>query len=242
MNPPDQPLPSAAIYDSIIQEAGHEKTKTAIRHVKTACDYFDEKKMEISVIEVGRFCNETGPKTQSLRNNPKFCNYIGARRAEQTIAPSAKPTGIKLTTNDPQANAVIYALETRAKMAEQRLTNLKHALSRNQEYDLDAMMKTGKLVRFAPESSVITGLTQELVDSLQRVFEPNHLRRFALVIKDGCITGMQDRVFAEPADWERISAAMNTKKALPDQKKEGPELPPRQPPQSLTDGTPPNTQ
>lgn len=211
----DENKPSTAIFTSTCEKARHPKSTKAMQLIKDACDYLCEHNLPISIGEVGRFCKQTGPKTQSLRNNPDFRNYILARQGEQKLVVKAKPDRIKLATNDPQANAIIYALQTQAKIAEKRLANLKHALANAGKYDLEAMTRTGKLVRFAGEPASVR-LDSELGNALRRLLDPNHLKKFGLSIKQDRVLGFNDRVFIEKGDLQLFMAGVNcTKETSP---------------------------
>lgn len=200
--------PSTAIFTATCEEARHPKTTKAMQRIKDACDYLCEHNLPISIGDVGRFCKQTGPKTQSLRNNPDFRKYILARQGEQTLVVKAKPDRIKLTTNDPQANAIIYALQTQAKIAEQRLANLKRALINAGKYNLEAMTKTGKLVCFVGEPASVH-LDSGLANALRRLLDPVHLQKFGLSIKQDRVLGFNDRVFIEKGDLQLFMAGMN---------------------------------
>jgi hypothetical protein len=200
--------PSTAIFTSTCEEAQHPKTTKAMQRIKDACDYLCEHDLPISIGEVGRFCKQTGPKTQSLRNNSDFRDYILARQGEQTLVVKAKPDRVKLATNDPQANAIIYALQTQAKIAEKRLANLKHALVNAGKYDLEAMTRTGKLVCFVGEPPTVS-LDSGLANALRRLLDPGHLQKFGLSIKQDRVLGFNDRVFIEKGDLRLFMAGVN---------------------------------
>ncbi len=209
--------PSAALFTAILEKAGHPKSKRAAEHIKQACDYLDDKGMEITVAEIGHFCTNSGPKTQSIHNNKDFCAYIKTRHAEQKLAVKPNDAGVKFESNDPQANAVIYALQVSKRRLEQMLHNLKGALADAGDYDLESTMRTGRLVRLADDPAAT--VSPELLDLVRRLLDPAHLIKFGFRIQQDRIIAVDrnNRVFMEKADLQRLMALIQIRtKAFPE--------------------------
>jgi hypothetical protein len=209
--------PSDALFNIITQQAGHPKSKRAAQHIKVACDYLDGKNMEISIAEVGHFCTNSGPKTQSIHNNKYFCDYIKLRHAEQKLVVKPSNGELKYESQDPQANAIIYALQAEKRRLGQMLENLKRALADAGSYDLEATMRTGRLVRVTDDGAPV--VSSEILDVLRRMIDPNHLIKFGLKIQQDRILAVDrnNRVFTEKADLQRLLDVMRaTPKSLPE--------------------------
>jgi len=198
MAEPDQEtVPSEAVFREIVEKAKHPKTRTAVSRIKEACDWLHEKKQPISIAEVARFCSTTGPKAQSLRNNLQFKKYIHARAGEQNLGTMPQSTDKEFRSDDPQINANYYALQTKIKLLEAQLKNAKSALCASGEFDVDAMIKTGKPVRYSRQTGASHENTLAVVKELRAVFDPVHLGKFGLHYKSGRIVGFNGRVLAE---------------------------------------------
>jgi hypothetical protein len=214
-NQPEKP--SDGLFNAILQKSGHPKSKRAAQHIKDACDYFDGKEMEIVIAEVGKFCKNSGPKTQSIHNNKDFCAYIKARRAEQKLAVKPPNGELRFESADPQANAMIYALQAERRRLQQMLQNLKRALSDAGDYDFDATMRIGRLIRAVANSAPV--VSPEILDVLRRLLDANHLIRFGLRIQQDRIIAVDrnNRVFMEKADLQRLLEVTQGKsKSLPE--------------------------
>ena len=197
--------PSTALFNSILEKAGHPKTKRAAENIKKACDYLDEKNLHITIAEIGVFCEASGPKTQSIHNNKEFVAYIKARQAEQQlqVKPSNGPT--RFESADPQANAIIYALQVEKRRLEQSIHNLKRALADAGDYDLEATLKTGRLVRLVQEKAA--PVSGAVVDTIRRLLDPAHMVKFGLKRHQDRIVAVDrnNRVFIEKADLQRLT-------------------------------------
>ena len=88
------------------------------------------------------------------------------------------------------------------------LHNLKGALADAGDYDLDATMKTGRLVRSGKDPAPT--ISADLRDVLRRLIDPNHLVRFGLRIQQERIIAVDrnNRVFMEKADLQRLLPAL----------------------------------
>lgn len=214
MNQNDDNKSSAALFSLIIETAKHPKRKRAIENIKKACDYLEDKKIGISVSEVGRLCEESGPKVQSINNNQEFRNYIKARRAEQKIYTNPKSENPRYETDDPQANAMLYALEAEIRREKLQNKNLKRAYADAGEYDLEATSRTGKLVRLTAEKSSIDPV---IADVLRRLLDPEHLRKFGLNIEGDRVIAVDrlNRVFLEKGDFQRLLSASRCTRGIP---------------------------
>jgi hypothetical protein len=200
-----QEKPSDALFQAILEKARHPKTKRAAENIRNACNYLQEHNIEISISQVADFCKDTGPRAQSIHNKKEFGAYIKARWGEQELPVKPSSEALKFETKDPQANAVIYALQSEVKRVRQQLQNFKRALSDAGDYDLDATVQTGRLVRLV---DLTPSVPLEVVDVLRRLLDAAHLRKFGLnYLKDRIIAvDRNDRVFVEKADLQRLAA------------------------------------
>jgi hypothetical protein len=197
--------PSAFMLEAIFATAKHPKAKRAAEHVRDACDYLAEHGIEISVPEVGRLCDKTGPKEQSIRNNKRLMSYVKVRRSEQTLRVQMKSKEVRYETNDVQANAMIYALEADVRREKSQKQNLKQALANAGEYNLNATMRTGKLVRIVP---TVTPAGADVASVVKRLMDPEHLQKFGLTIRTDRIIALDrnNRVFMEKSDVQQLMA------------------------------------
>lgn len=203
MNENNVNRPSDALFREIVETAKHPKRREAIDYIKRACDFLGDKNIEISVSEVGRLCEKSGPKVQSIHNNKEFKAYIRARRAEQKLFVDPNQKAPFYGTDDPQATALLYAFDAKARRSQLQKECLMRALADAGEYDLDATMRTGKLVRVTAE---ITQCDPVIADVLRRFLDQEHLRKFGLNVQRGRIIAVDrnDRVFIEKGDLERL--------------------------------------
>ena len=203
--------PSAGLFTAILENARHPKSARAAKHIKDACDYFDGKEIEITIAEVGHFCEKSGPKTQSIHNNKNLCAYIRARHSEQNLGSNPSTGEVKFETSDPQAKAVVYALQSEVRRLEIKLQNLKTALVDAGDYDMEASMRTGKLVRIKPEAPAAT--SSEIIDVLRRFLAPEHLMKFGIKhLQERLIAvDRNNRVFMEKADLQRLLNLLESK-------------------------------
>jgi hypothetical protein len=203
---------ASAILSDALDGARHPKTKAAFEHIKAGCDYLEEHKIEVSVAEVALLCQRTGPRLQSIHNNKAFKTYIKARRAEQRIGVSPAAREPRFVTEDPEINAIIYALEVEAKRERHQKQNLRQALADGGDYDLDATMRTGRLVRIKSEEPSV-GI--DISASLRRLLDTDHLRKFGLSIINGRVIAVDrnNREFVEKEDLRILLAASRKEKA-----------------------------
>lgn len=99
---------------------------------------------------------------------------------------------------------------------EQQLQNFKRALVDAGDYDLDATMRTARLVRLMDVQSAAASV--EIIDSLRRLFDPNHLIHFGLKIHQDRLVAVDrnNRVLLEKADLQRLLAVTQERQtALP---------------------------
>ena len=111
-------------------------------------------------------CSSTGPKAQSIHNNKALKGYVVARRAEQTLRAGPNENTIGYVSQDIQANAVIHALQAQVKRERESKEGLKRAIQNSGEYDLDAVVRTGRLVSFARSA---TSLDSEVIEIIQLI-------------------------------------------------------------------------
>lgn len=190
---------SADLFDALIREAKHPKSQGAIVRIREACDYLAEHSIPISIKEVAQLCTKAGPKAQSIRNNRRFVDYINCRKAEQTVhvqpARSAKEV---YRSTDVHANALLYAAETRLASKDAQISALSRALRDLGVYDLDTVIRTGRLeLKTSPNVPLL-----ELRAVASRILNPIHLRQFGLVLQEDRIVApnRNDRVFLDKSE------------------------------------------
>lgn len=203
--PSDRQDASSALLASLLANARHQKSRRAAEHVRSACDYLSDHGIEIGVAEVAKLCSSTGPKAQSIHNSKGLLAYVNARRSEQKIAVRIPQSPSGFVTEDVQANAVIHALEAQVKREQHLKENLKHAIQNAGEFDIDAALRTGRLVRFAEDA---TTQDPELMELAQHILDVEHLRRFGFVLTEDRVIAptRNDRVFLEKQHVKKLQS------------------------------------
>ena len=76
------------IYKKIEGGTKNTKTKNVLKRIKEACDFYEGEHIPISMARVGRYWEQRGGgvHAQSIRNNPKFREYVLARAAAVPVA------------------------------------------------------------------------------------------------------------------------------------------------------------
>jgi hypothetical protein len=191
-----------SLFDEIFGSAKHPKTRKAIERIKGACDYLEERKIGISASEVAILCRPT-PALQSIHNNRQFKQYIEVRRVEQKSSVTPLSKEVKFVSRDPDTAAALYALEVQARREKLEKQNLKRALELSGEYDIQATLRTGRLVGILQRE---TQVNVELSAALRRLFDPERLRRAGLEIIGERIVApnKNGRVFLERDDFRII--------------------------------------
>jgi hypothetical protein len=193
---------STAIFERIVNDAKHPKSKTTADRIRDACDYLIENRIAISIPEVGRLCNHSGPKAQSIRNNKLLAAYVKARSSEQSLPQHPKSGQARYTTSDVQVNAIIHALEVEASRERSQKENLTRALRDLGDYDLQAVLQTGRLVQFKPAAP----MQLDLSSLAKCLLNPNHLQKFGLILEDQRIIcrDRNNRVFLEKTEVQQL--------------------------------------
>jgi hypothetical protein len=195
----EQVKASRALFENIVREAKHPKSSAAVERIRAACDYLDEHSIPISIPEVAQLCRTSGPKAQSIHNNRKFVHYINARKSEQKLQfhPPTSTTG-GYRTDDVQANAMFYALETQISLKNSQNEALIRALRELGVYDIEAILQTGHLTLKTSQHVPLI----DLRGLAARILNPLHLRKFGLLIQQDRIVApdRNDRVFLEKAE------------------------------------------
>jgi len=187
---------ASALFSLLVKDAGHSKSVRAAEHVRDACDYLSEHRIEISIAEVARLCISSGPKAQSIHNNKALKSYVYARLAEQSLRPRPNDSTTGYVSKDIQANAVIHALQAQVKREKESKEGLKRAIQISGEYDFEAVVRTGRLVSFARNTP---SLDPETIEIIHVLLNTEHLRRFGLTIDTDRILApdRNNRVFLE---------------------------------------------
>lgn len=165
------------LFEEISAIARHPKTIAALTHIKAACDYLEERHIEISVQEVGVLCRQSGPAIQSIHNNRRFKQYIELRRAEQHIPVAATGKPNRFIAKDPETQTNYDTLEAEIRREKKRTQNLKRALQLTGVYDLEKTLRSGQLVRI-DQTEQTTNL--QLAVALRKLLSSEHLRKFGL--------------------------------------------------------------
>lgn len=195
MTTSEHPL-SSSLYSAFIKNAKHPKSIRAAENVRNACEYLADHGIEISIAEVARLCESTGPNAQSIHNNQALKAYVSTRRSEQPTRSHPTEKGIGYVSQDPHANAVIHALQAQLKIERETKESLKRAIQNAGEYDVEAVLRTGRLVSFTRSTPI---LDSEVIEVVRTLLDTDHLRRFGLFITaDRMIApDRNDRVFLE---------------------------------------------
>lgn len=191
----------------MVQDARHPKGIRSAAHVRKACDYLAERNIEITTSEVGRLCEATGPKEQSIRNNSRLRSYVDARRNEQSRQVYSRPKAVPYESTDLQANAQIHALDIELRRERSQKENLKKALQDADEYDLEATMRTQRLVRIKKASTIADIDLRKLAN---RILDADHLRRFGMILQGDRVIGVDrnNRIFLEKEEVLQLKAIL----------------------------------
>lgn len=195
------------LFEEISANAGHPKTITSLSHIKTACDYLEERRIEISVQEVGVLCRQNGPAIQSIHNNRRFKQYIESRRGEQHIPVRATGEPNRFLAKDPETQTNYDTLEAEIRREKKRTQNLKRALQLSGAYDLEKTLRSGHLVRVDQTEQMVN---LQLAAALRKLLSSEHLRRFGLErIGDRVVAPNRNgRVFIEKSEFEVLWKAV----------------------------------
>jgi hypothetical protein len=198
---------SEILFEEISAIAKHPKTTAALTHIKAACDYLEERRIEISVQEVGVLCRQNGPAIQSIHNNRRFKQYIELRRSEQHIPvpPTGKPN--RFIAKDPEIQTNYDTLEAEIRREKKRTQNLKRALQLTGVYDLEKTLRSGHLVRIDQTEQ---NANLQLAVALRKLLSSEHLRKFGLErIGDRVVAPNRNgRVFIEKSEFEVLWKAV----------------------------------
>jgi hypothetical protein len=202
MTKPTSDSQAEILFGEIVRAAKHPKSQRAIDRIKSACDYLEERKIEISATEVAIFCKPS-PALQSIHNNRKFKDYITVRRAQQKVPVSPEFKELKFVSKDPDTAAAFYALEVQIRREKTEKQNLRRALELSGEYDLQATLSTGRLVKDIPN---VAPEVAKLPAVLRRLLDLEHLRKFGLeIVTERVIAPNRNgRVFMERDDFRII--------------------------------------
>ena len=186
---------------------GTAKTITALTHIKAACDYLEERRIEISVQEVGVLCRQSGPAIQSIHNNRRFKQYIELRRGEQHIPVPTTGKPNRFIAKDPETQTNYDTLESEIRREKKRTQNLKRALQLTGIYDLEKTLRAGHLVR-TDQTEQMANL--QLAAALRKLLSSEHLRKFGLErIGDRVVAPNRNgRVFIERSEFEVLWKAV----------------------------------
>lgn len=195
------------LFEEISAIARHPKTIAALTHIKTACDYLEGRRIEISVQEVAVLCRQTGPAIQSIHNNRRFKHYIELRRSEQHVPVHATGKSTRFFAKDPEIQTNYDTLEAEIRREKKRTQNLKRALQLTGNYDLEKTLRSGHLVR-VDQAEQTANL--QLAATLRKLLNSEHLRKFGLErIGDRVVAPNRNgRIFIEKSDFEVLWKAV----------------------------------
>lgn len=71
-------------YETLKTELKSPKALEALTRIKEAIDFYKESNLQFNLSSIGRYCEDKweSPKTQSIRNNKKFVEYIKEEQKE----------------------------------------------------------------------------------------------------------------------------------------------------------------
>jgi hypothetical protein len=201
MPEPQSKTHAQILFEEISAIAKHPKTIVALKHIKAACDYLEERRIEISVQEVGVLCRQSGPAIQSIHNNRRFKRYIELRRGEQRIPVRATGEPNRFVAKDPETQTNYDTLEAEIRREKKRTQNLKRALQLTGIYDLEKTLRSGHLIR-VDQTEQTANL--QLAVALRKLLNSEHLRKFGLErIGDRVVAPNRNgRIFIEKSEFE----------------------------------------
>lgn len=207
MPEPTSKTHAETLFEEISAVARHPKTIAALAHIKAACDYLEERRIEISVQEVGVLCRQSGPAIQSIHNNRRFKQYIELRRGEQHIPVHTTGKPNRFIGKDPETQTNYDTLEAEIRREKKRTQNLKHALQLTGIYDLEKTLRSGHLVR-VDQTEQTANL--QLAVALRKLLSSEHLRKFGLErIGDRVVAPNRNgRIFIEKSEFEVLWKAV----------------------------------
>jgi hypothetical protein len=215
MKPPERhEKQSEILFEQFERAARHPNTIKAIENLKKACDYLESEgvRVEITVAEVGLLTKDWrgGPTTPSIRNNKNFLEYIKVRRAEQTLPKLPQRDGSKkVSTGNPAVDSYIHSLEAEIRRLRSKISSLHSSIGAAGEYDLDASIKSKKLV-LAPAMEAKTARTSmrdsEVVSTLAKLANRDHVERFGLMESAGSLVSPENGniVFLDKVEYSAI--------------------------------------
>jgi hypothetical protein len=212
---------SDILFDELKAAANHKALKS-IENLKAACDYLDNldgakrPKIPITIRDVGAFTEQLGsPTTPSIRNKPKYVEYIRARADEQKFPPVAervKPAEYK--TGNLEADSLLYAKDNKIRILERQLGALRSAIANGNEYDLQASINGERRLALSAGAELVvpavSPLNPELRETLAKIVDPTILAMVGLALENGRIKcpDRNSREFLGKKDVERILRAI----------------------------------
>lgn len=145
------------------------KSLRTFENTESACDFLEKQGIVISVAAVAKITRgkDDGPQEQSIRNNLNLRDYVKARRAAQGKATAGDVRPIKrLRTGNNAIDAYIQTLEAQLTHVKAEIRNLKQALPKLGDYDLQRALDDGTLTLVAPEKESRPKALQEAIETL----------------------------------------------------------------------------
>lgn len=207
------------IYERILAETKNTKTKNVLERIKEACDFLEGESIPITMARVGRYWEKRGGgvHAQSIRNNPKFREYVLARAAAVPVVGLVDSRRRKT----PQEQGDEYIIH--AELERQRVVadSLKKVIEKS-EFDLKKTLESGKLVPLNPAEERPTQLVpviEEALGVIQLLLDGDRLDHFGLHWEGERVVSFEGREFLSRADYRRLEAVLDlrrkSKDALP---------------------------
>lgn len=207
------------IYKKIEAGTKNSKTKNVLKRIKEACDFYEGEHIPVTMARVGRYWDQRGGgvHAQSIRNNPKFREYVLARAAAVTIAGLVGSDRRKT----PQEQGDEYIVQAEMEWHKVVAEALKKVIEKG-EFDLERTLETGELVPLKPQKSVprqLETIIEEALDAIERLIDGERLENFGLQFEGERVVSLEGREFLSKRDYRRLRAALDlkekTKKPLP---------------------------
>lgn len=174
---------SADLFERAFSEAKSDKGHRSLTNLRAACDFLDEKGIEITVRSAGDYCRGKpfGPLPQSIRNNRHLKAYLDARRAEQALLPPKKSGAPDVVrSGNVNIDSYIQTLEFELARTRAQLRSLRQAIPTLGQFDLESATREGVL-------SLASGggrLPPEAEAAVRRLLDARALESCGLVLAE----------------------------------------------------------
>jgi hypothetical protein len=180
-----------------------------LKRIKEACDFYEGEHIPISMARVGRYWEQRGGgvHAQSIRNNPKFREYVLARAAAVPVAGLIESSRRKTPQEQGDEYIVLAEMERHKVVAEA----LKNVIEKG-EFDLEKALESGELVPLNPQKAgpvKADPVMEEALDVIERLLDGEQLEHFGLHTEGERVVSLEGREFLSKRDYRRLRAALD---------------------------------